>query len=152
MPVLGIVVLLLNDHVLKQAFPGLITGKLSDFAGLAFFPLLLQAAWEWVGSRLGRFVGPDRRVLLVAALVTGLYFSAVQLWEPATESYRWALAALQWPFFALRGLVGGHGLPPLRPVQVWPDPWDLVALPALGLAVWAGWSRSIRPGSEIEKS
>ena len=32
----------LNDHVLKGAFPGLITGKLSDFAGLVFFPLVLE--------------------------------------------------------------------------------------------------------------
>lgn len=29
-----LVLLLINDHFLKQAFPGLITGKLSDFTGL----------------------------------------------------------------------------------------------------------------------
>ncbi len=34
----------LNDHVLKGLFPGLITGKLSDFAGLVFFPLVLEIA------------------------------------------------------------------------------------------------------------
>ncbi len=32
----------LNDHVLKGIFPGMITGKLSDFAGLVFFPLVLE--------------------------------------------------------------------------------------------------------------
>ena len=32
--VLALVVLVLNDHVLKQAWPGLVTGKLSDVAGL----------------------------------------------------------------------------------------------------------------------
>jgi len=36
------VVLGLNDHFFKFISPGLITGKLSDFAGLIFFPLLLE--------------------------------------------------------------------------------------------------------------
>ena len=37
----AVALLLLNDHVLKQAFPSILTGKLSDFAGLFFFPFLL---------------------------------------------------------------------------------------------------------------
>ena len=36
----AILVLLINDHLLKGAAPGWVTGKLSDFAGLVFFPLL----------------------------------------------------------------------------------------------------------------
>jgi hypothetical protein len=140
-PILGILLLLLNDHVLKEAFPGLVTGKLSDFAGLAFFPLLLQAGWEYVASKLGRYTGPDRRLLIGCAAATGLYFSGVQLLEPVTDSYRWALGALQWPFLSLGGLLAGRPPAGVHPVQVWPDPWDLVALPALGLAVWAGWDR-----------
>ena len=39
--VLALVVLVLNDHVLKQAWPGPVTGKLSDVAGLVVAPLLL---------------------------------------------------------------------------------------------------------------
>ena len=39
--VLALVVLVLNDHVLKQAYPGWVTGKLSDVAGLVVAPLLL---------------------------------------------------------------------------------------------------------------
>ena len=35
-------VLGLNDHFLKFISPGFLTGKLSDFAGLVFFPLLLE--------------------------------------------------------------------------------------------------------------
>ena len=30
----SLLLLLVNDHVLKQAWPGVVTGKLSDFAGL----------------------------------------------------------------------------------------------------------------------
>lgn len=36
-------VLLLNDHYLKVAAPGVVTGKLSDFAGLFALPLFLTA-------------------------------------------------------------------------------------------------------------
>ena len=43
--VLALVVLLVNDGLLKQAYPGLITGKLSDFAGIALVSLPLFAAF-----------------------------------------------------------------------------------------------------------
>jgi hypothetical protein len=38
-------ILLLNDFILKQYFPGMITGKLSDFAGLFMFPLYINAVF-----------------------------------------------------------------------------------------------------------
>jgi len=41
--VLGLALLLLNDHLLKQVWPGVVTGKLSDLAGLLMFPPLLAA-------------------------------------------------------------------------------------------------------------
>lgn len=40
----SLAVLLINDHVLKQAYPGFVTGKLSDFAGIAVIALPLLAA------------------------------------------------------------------------------------------------------------
>jgi hypothetical protein len=43
--VLALAVLLVNDALLKQAYPGFITGKLSDFAGLAVVSLPLFAAF-----------------------------------------------------------------------------------------------------------
>jgi len=42
----GVVALALNDWVLKGRAPGWLTGKLSDFAGLLFFPLLLTATFD----------------------------------------------------------------------------------------------------------
>lgn len=39
----GLSLLLLNDFALKQLFPGALTGKLSDFAGLFAFPLFWAA-------------------------------------------------------------------------------------------------------------
>lgn len=35
----------LNDHWLKYQFPGLITGKLSDFCGVFYFPIFILALW-----------------------------------------------------------------------------------------------------------
>jgi len=37
----GLALLLLNDHVFKQLWHGLVTGKLSDIAGRMMFPPLL---------------------------------------------------------------------------------------------------------------
>jgi len=42
---LALAVLLVNDALLKEAYPGVITGKLSDFAGLAVIALPLFAAF-----------------------------------------------------------------------------------------------------------
>lgn len=42
--VLSVGLLLLNDHVLKATWPGLVTGKLSDVAGVAMVAILLTAA------------------------------------------------------------------------------------------------------------
>ena len=42
---LALVLLLVNDRLLKQAYPGLITGKLSDFAGIAVIAMPLFAAF-----------------------------------------------------------------------------------------------------------
>lgn len=35
----------LNDHFLKHAYPSWVTGKLSDFLGVFYFPLFLAAVW-----------------------------------------------------------------------------------------------------------
>jgi hypothetical protein len=43
--VLALIVLLVNDWLLKQAYPGFVTGKLSDFAGIAVVALPLFAAF-----------------------------------------------------------------------------------------------------------
>ncbi|TKK87760.1 hypothetical protein FDA94_16415 [Herbidospora galbida] len=42
--VLALVVLVVNDHLLKYTWPGLVTGKLSDVAGLILLPAVLDLA------------------------------------------------------------------------------------------------------------
>lgn len=130
---LALLVLGLNDHVLKGRLPGWLTGKLSDVAGMIFFPLLLWALIELSLRLAGR---RERRAahLYVAVAATGIVFAAINLFESAGAGYAWALAALQWPVRA--ALAGGPIA--LEPVGHVVDPSDLIALPALGIALWIG--------------
>lgn len=119
----AIALLVVNDHVLKGAWPGLVTGKVSDFAGLAFFPVLLAA-----GIELGSRSRVSTRGAVGAVVVTGLVFAATKTLPAAAAAYGHALGLLQWPVRAL--LVEGAGFVPARVVV---DPTDLVALLALAL-------------------
>lgn len=145
-PLAAIALLVLNDHVLKgSAAPGWLTGKLSDAAGMVFFPLFLQAGVEWLRARLGQPWGPHRRVLIGAAVATAGVFSATQVWGPAGWAYRWGLGAAQWPARAGAALLRGRPAPGLDPVALTPDPTDLLTVPFVVLAVAAGWRRSGPP-------
>ncbi|MGI5285071.1 hypothetical protein ACQEVF_17285 [Nonomuraea polychroma] len=76
------IVLLVNDHLLKQAWPGFVTGKLSDVAGLLVAPALL-ALLLW------------RRADLAATVLTGVLFALVKTTETGAEaaSQAWTLVA-----------------------------------------------------------
>ena len=51
---LSIAILLLNDHVLKVVSPSWLTGKLSDFAGLFFFPIIVNGVDDHVHAFIGQ--------------------------------------------------------------------------------------------------
>lgn len=128
LPLLAIALLVVNDHVLKARVPGTVTGKLSDLAGMVFFPLLLAALAEHAGLR-------RRGTVAVAALATGAVFAAIKLWAPAGDLYRVGLAALQWPFRALAAAVTDTALPALGRAHLTADPTDVAVLPALIIPV-----------------
>lgn len=125
--IFAIALLIVNDHVLKAAYPGLVTGKLSDFAGLMFFPLLLSAASEQLGFRRGM------ATVIAATVVTGLVFAAIKVSPAAGELYRSALASLQWPIRVLCAVIAGDPVPPVGQVQLTADRTDLIALVALAV-------------------
>ncbi|NUQ77337.1 MAG: hypothetical protein HUU21_27695, partial [Polyangiaceae bacterium] len=82
LPIAAVVVLAVNDHLLKGAgiLPGWVTGKLSDIAGLFFFPVLLAAVGRGIARALHKNDAPLRASLaVVAPLVTGIGFAAVKL-------------------------------------------------------------------------
>lgn len=128
----AVVVLLVNDHFLKGSglLPGFVTGKLSDVAGLLFFPVLVEGLIEVAASRFRPWRGPSRHLLLACVLATGAGFAALQMIPMAADAYRWGLGLLQAPFRAL--LAGGELR--WRAVAVWPDPTDLLCLPVLLLS------------------
>ena len=123
--VLALMVLVLNDHVLKQAWPGPVTGKLSDVAGLVVFPLLLAVLAAMVGVR---------RPLQAALVLTGLGFAVVKSFDEgaAVASTVWSLGF---------------------PTTMRADASDLLTLPALAGAWWVdsrarrtpsvGWRRTV---------
>ncbi len=104
----ALVLLALNDHVLKQAWPGFVTGKLSDVAGLVVAPLLLAVPLAALGVR---------RCDVTAVLLTGAGFVAVKTTEAGA-----ALASDTWTAVAGTSYIRS-------------DPSDLLALPALLVAL-----------------
>ena len=130
---LSIALLIVNDHFLKPTYANWITGKLSDFAGLVFFPLLLVSAWELVRNR-----GPSRTALNVACVVTAIVFTLAKTTAVGSLAFQWGLGLAQWPF----RVIAGHSLAPVAHVM---DATDLIALPSIALAWWIGAARTRAP-------
>lgn len=121
-------ILLINDHVLKGAgvFPGWFTGKLSDLAGLFFFPLLLGVFLAAVAALMG-IVRRSEAYIRWAAWLTAAVFALVN-----TSS----------AFNEFLGVVWG-------PFTV--DPSDLLCLPATWFGyLWA--KRTLRDSVSLRAS
>jgi hypothetical protein len=122
----AVAVLAVNDWALKPRLgPGLITGKLSDLAGLVFAPVVLSAAIGLalhVAARFGARVDPSlsRRRLALCTLATGAVFASVKLDPRAADALAWLLSRLG------------------RRAEIMLDRSDLLCLPALALAVAIG--------------
>ena len=125
---------LINDHVLKRGYPGLLSGKLSDVASLVVFPLLVIAAIELMRPQLSQRA---RRAVVTSAIVaTGAAMIAIKLFDPAAWLYREGLGLLQWPFFAVAGWLRHGVVPGPRAVHLAMDATDLFTLPSLLIAAW----------------
>ncbi len=117
---LSILVLLLNDHILKVVAASPLTGKLSDFAGLFFFPFLLAGLLGLVGESLG---ASSRRIARIAFGLTALWFAGIKT-IPALNTFTAEVAEV---FL-------GH------PTFYVLDPTDLISLVVLPFA-WNLWQR-----------
>lgn len=107
--------LLVNDHILKTAYPSFLTGKLSDFAGLFFFPFLLAI---FLNPFLKHLDTNSRSTATIAFGLTALWFTLVKLTP-------WA-NTLTANF--LTGLMGRQNV-------IVMDPTDLTAL----FSLWPAW-------------
>jgi hypothetical protein len=120
----ALALLVVNDHVLKYRYPGLITGKLSDVAGMILAPLVLFVI---VPERFG-----SRRVRAWSSvLVVAIAFALTKTWHPATRFYEWSFETLRAPLrFAATSVLGRQSRPMWSErVMLVCDPTDLVALP-----------------------
>jgi hypothetical protein len=133
---------LLNDHWLKDAYPGWLSGKLSDVTSLAVCPLLALAAAELTWPKLSPRAG--RRVLLAAIAAVGTLMVSVKLLPEAAWAYRWGLGLAQWPLRSAMALASGEAAPALHSVRLAMDPSDLLTLPSLLLA----WLLGRRPDEQ----
>ncbi|MBI4957697.1 MAG: hypothetical protein HY908_37165 [Myxococcales bacterium] len=106
----GLALLVLNDHVLKGsgALPGLVTGKLSDAAGMLVAPALAALVVRARG----------RHAVALCHLAVLVVFAAIKVSRPAAD--------------AVEALAGALGLR----WRIWVDPSDLlVAVPALAASL-----------------
>ena len=131
----AVALLAVNDHLLKGAdvIPGVLTGKISDFAGIFFFPLLLTALLDTLlfvvrraGDAVHVTINADYRLrrwkLVTACVVTLIAFTSIQLWQPAANIYEQGMCELGFPS------------------RVTMDPTDLIALVMLPLSYAFGLS------------
>lgn len=118
----SIALLLINDHLLKYICPSWLTGKLSDFAGVFFFPFIIAAG---LSVFLVKFNLTSRQIGQTAFGFVALWFILLKMLLPA--NYITAqIASL---------LVG-------FPTKFSLDPADLVSLLVL-IPAWAIWEQVV---------
>lgn len=144
LPALAMAIMALNDHWAKYAFPGLLTGKLSDFAGVFYFPLFLCALYCLVKNLLltrqnshlpranletqsqkqtpspgsPRIASIHPRLMIFSCLATGALMAAIKLSPTVSSVIESSFSS--W-FFR---------------IQIVPDPSDLTALVMLPASYW----------------
>lgn len=133
----SVCVLIVNDHYLKQSYPGVLSGKLSDFAGLLLFPVFLQALWELAQRPRGGRLQHSVTVLCWCSWLTVATFTFVKITPWGGWLYSTGLGALQAVPAALNAVLRGETLQ-LSRVRLVQDPTDLCALPAALFDWW--WS------------
>ena len=121
---LSIALLLVNDHILKVVSPSWLTGKLSDFAGLFFFPFLLAILLGLLFRRASQ------------KTIGWLAFGITAIWFTLIKTTGWGNTLTEELVSRLLGV----------PVQIVLDPTDLIALVVLYPA-WRLWNRAeqVRP-------
>jgi hypothetical protein len=140
-PIGALIILLLNDHWWKRAYPSFVTGKLSDVAGLIFFPLLLQALGELARAGAGAAWGPSKRALLIAGFATAVVFGLAKTWAPMNTLLSAGAALVRWPAQLAWALAHHAPVPPLGRSSLVRDPTDLAALPAVLVSLRVGLRR-----------
>jgi hypothetical protein len=125
---LGMAMTWCNDHYWKQHSAGWITGKLSDVAGLAFFPLWVAALLELALLLAGRRWLVRTPVMLAIVIATAVLFSSIKLSHAASNAYTGFVGRIctATKYDSAARVSARNSV----------DPTDLLALPALGIGYW----------------
>ena len=121
---ISLAVLVVNDRWLKVAWPGFVTGKLSDCAGLVLLPVGLLSLAEILRRNCGKPMIWRYDVLVWVTLsVFGFVF--VKVTPVGNDAYAWVMGIIRWP---LQAISHTGSTPQLRPILVSRDRADLLAL------------------------
>jgi len=120
----AVVLLVVNDHLLKGLYGNALTGKLFDVAGVFVFPLLILSVAEVLlfVARRPYWASDDGRLVL-AVMVTAAGFAAVKTVPVVGDTYEVVIATMR----------GQRGR-----IVVTRDPSDLWVLPVLALSYLMG--------------
>ena len=136
---LSIVMLVVNDHILKVVCPSWLTGKLSDIAGLFFFPLIVATSLSFL---LSKYKVTSIRIGQIAFAFVGIWFILLKTFPLVNFLTTSLITSL---------LIG-------FPAKFVMDPTDLIALFAMFPANelwyvfhWAGTVKSIH-GNQVLKT
>lgn len=116
----AVALLALNDHYLKATYGNWFTGKLSDFSGLTFFPLLLLSVLEIVRAPFTRSWRFGVVALFLSHSITALLFVSINVHSGAANFYASSMQDV-WSCLSPERAKSGYVA----------DPTDLLALPFL---------------------
>lgn len=123
--------LLLNDFVLKPNYPGVVSGILSDLAGMIFFPVLFVALAEFLAMLTPRRPLATPRWFIASTALIAFLLVTVKFTELGQAFYRNLVSSVVTsPIGELT--VGSAG--------VVADPWDLIALALAPIPIWIGFT------------
>ena len=137
---------IVNDHFLKDMFGNVLTGKISDFAGVAVLPLMLLGAYESTCAALSKSPQFRNYVLLGSIFITAFFMAGINLFESWASAFRVGLGAAQWPARAVWNYWQNGTSLSAVPVHHTMDPSDLWSLIALAFPFWLG--RKLEPALE----
>jgi hypothetical protein len=132
---LAIAVWLLNDHLLKSMFPGIITGKLSDIAGMVVTPLVVAVFVELAAPRTVR---AKRRFVRINAwlsiIIVAAAFAAAKTTLAGHDIYVTIATLIRAPLHVV--VERFHPIVFKESVVLVRDVTDLIAIPFGVVSVW----------------
>ena len=129
---------IINDQFLKDIFGNAVTGKISDFAGVAVLPLMLLGAYESTCAALSKSPRFRHYVLLASIFITAVFMAGINIFDSWASVFRVALGMAQWPARAAWNYLEDGTSLAAAPVHHTMDPTDLWSLIALAFPFWLG--------------